>query len=119
VTILKYLGALLALMCTLGSAQAAGKVDKDEIQFMGDHQLNEIVGAKFKENPLWLQEYKVLAYVKQTKLDPTKHRAKISNVTARLRFLEAHDKQYTDRDVVKWIVQEFKDLTVIRPVPKW
>jgi hypothetical protein len=46
-TSFKYIAAVLALVGAVGSAQAAGEVQNDQVQFMADHELNEVVGAKF------------------------------------------------------------------------
>jgi hypothetical protein len=46
-TSFKYIAAVLALVGAVGSAQAASEVNKEQIQFMGDQELNEVVGAKF------------------------------------------------------------------------
>jgi hypothetical protein len=43
----KYIAAMLALVTAVGSAQATGHVQNIQIQFMADHELNEVVGAKF------------------------------------------------------------------------
>jgi hypothetical protein len=43
---LQYIAAVLTLVGAVSSAQAVSEVKNDQVQFMTDHELNEVVGAK-------------------------------------------------------------------------
>lgn len=108
---LKHTAAALAILGAVSSAQANDGTQKNQIQFMSDHQLTEIVGAKFDSsaNALNLSIEIRLAGISAEKTGGPKFtRAHEDKIMKRTRLLKSHNRTYNANDVRAWIRSEVR-----------